>query len=118
MNELKQKILEGIRISGLSEWAFTVDDDCYGMVSYERLTDDDIDELATYILDEIINQPTLNENQQRAIKKLKEEYPYRESILSAIYWVIEDDSIPYIDDKETSQVLQTFSQWALESEEE
>jgi len=60
----------------------------------------------------------LNENQQMTLKKLKEEYPYRESVLSTIYWVIEYDNEPDIDDKETTQVLQVFFDWVLEQEEE
>ena len=128
MSELKQKILDGIRISGLRDWALTVDE--HEIVEYEGLTDEDIDELATYILDEIIKKPTLNEDQQIVLEWLKERYKNPLIInpvgvifsLHDVYVENEHSEVSEaygeLTDKEEAQVLQVFSQWALEQEEE
>lgn len=134
MSELKQKILEGIRISGLQDWAFTVND-YDGIVDYERLTDEDIDELATYISDEINEQPTLNPNQQIVLDWMKEEHfdSYIKSVLSNLYFYINMTAIGDLENRkiqemvnayeklsqeEFAQVLQTFTSWVQEQEKE
>ncbi|MGM8141230.1 hypothetical protein [Enterococcus italicus] len=66
----------------------------------------------------ILDRPQLNENQKLALEVLKIEYEDRGNCAAAIYWALEDDSLPKLEKKEFAQVLQVFSQWALEQEEE
>lgn len=124
VSELKQKILDGIRISGLQDWALTVDE--HEIVEYEGLTDEDIDELATYILDEIIKKPTLNENQMIVLDYLKRQAPTGKP-LQVIFWLMNTvawdkldelrNPIMHLTNKEQAQVLQAFATWVEQEEE-
>lgn len=128
---VKQRILKGISNSGLQDWAFMLDE-YDGIVDYERVTDEDIDELATYILDEIIKKPTLNEDQQIVLEWLKKEYfqGYGPAIIRTINLLQRENSIDISGSKPITQayrslntagealVVKMFADWALEQEEE
>lgn len=101
--KLIQKLLDIGGCGAETEWAQGYDDGVNAA----------IDEVERYF-----KQPTLNENQQLALKVLKEEYEDRGNCAAAIYWALEDDSLPKLEKKEFAKVLQVFSQWAREQEEE
>lgn len=126
VSELKKKILEGIRTNRMQEWAFMIND-YDGIMDYEKLADEDIDELATAILNEIANQPKLNKNQQVVLGYLKE-MMISFDLCNAIYRLESAEdwghaSEPYdiayesLNDKERLQVVQAACQWAQEWEE-
>lgn len=83
----------------------------------------------------MVDQPQLNENQQIVLEWLKEEHfdSYVKSVLSNLYFYINMTAIGDLDNKriqemvnayeklsqgEFAQVLELFSKWALEQEEE
>lgn len=135
MSELKKKILEGIRTNGMQEWAFMIND-YDGIMDYEKLADEDIDELATAILNEIAKQPQLNENQQIVLEYLKKICPpILQSPMVTIFCLMDDiindnwrcyhDIKPeYIDKAENLskveqfEILKAFAEWGLERETE
>lgn len=114
MSELKKKILEGIRTNGMQEWAFMIND-YDGIMDYEKLADEDIDELATAILNEIANQPQLNEYQQIAINNAKKSFEKGSDLYDCAIDMMLYDGLT---DKEWAKVTVAFLLWALEQEEE
>lgn len=84
---------------------------------------------------EMLKQPQLNENQQIVLEWLKKEHfdSYVKSVMSNLYFYINMTAIGDLDNKriqemvnayeklsqkEFAQVLEVFSRWALEQEEE
>lgn len=124
MSSLKEKIAEAISKHISLEDTYTYEltrvKDAFeiGTVSledFEEWSEENVDDLAKTIVDAL--QPQLNENQKLALEVLKIEYEDRGNCAAAIYWALEDDSLPKLEKKEFAQVLQAFSQWVLEQEE-
>lgn len=132
MSELKKKILEGIDLNGLQRYARREVQPYYdNWKEYGELTDEDIDELATDILNEISDQPTLNENQQEMLEWLQAygDIDSGDKPFQTIFYISEcfrtgrlDYSVlanlSKLNRKQQAQVLQVFSQWVLEQEAE
>lgn len=122
VSELKQKIIKGIRTSGLQEWGriLTSYDDIAG---YEDFTDEDINELATDILNEISEQPTLNSKQEKMLEEVIEYYGVTtpKTVLNALehlsMTVFLLDEMDGVTEDDCIIVTQAFLDWALEQEE-
>lgn len=67
----------------------------------------------------VTDKPTLNENQQKWLSRLKANRKwYGQSSQHAVFSTLLDGGLPEIPEKEFMQVLQVFSAWVLEQEDE
>ena len=66
-----------------------------------------------------LEQPQLNENQQKWINRLTINYSwYGETAQHALHATLQEPEMPDLPQNEFFQVLEVFSRWALEQEEE
>lgn len=73
---------------------------------------------AIHIL-ESCDQPQLNENQQKWINRLTINYAwYGESAQHALHATLQEPEMPDLPQNEFAQVLEVFSRWVQEQEEE
>ena len=68
---------------------------------------------------EMLNQPQLNENQQKWINRLTINYSwYGGTAQHALHATLQEPEMPDLPQNEFAQVLEVFSRWAQEQEEE
>ena len=66
-----------------------------------------------------LNQPQLNENQQKWINSLTINYSwYGGTAQYALHATLQEPEMPYLPQNEFAQVLEVFSKWVQEQEEE
>ena len=82
--------------------------------------DKDLWMIAENLSEKIANeQPQLNENQQKWINRLTINYSwYGETAQHALHATLQEPEMPDLPQNEFFQVLEVFSRWALEQEEE
>ena len=142
MSSLKEKIAEAISNHVSLEDTYTYElkrvksafeVGTMSLEDFEEWTDENVEDLAETIVDAL--QPQLNENQQIVLDWLKREHfdSYIKSVISNLYFYVNMTAIGDLENKEIqemvnayeklsqedfAQVLQVFSQRALEQEEE
>ena len=142
MSSLKEKIAEAISNHVSLEDTYTYElkrvksafeVGTMSLEDFEEWTDENVEDLAETIVDAL--QPQLNENQQIVFEWLKREHfdSYIKSVISNLYFYVNMTAIGDLENKEIqemvnayeklsqedfAQVLQVFSQRALEQEEE
>ena len=142
MNILKEKIAKAISNHVSLEDTYTYElkrvksafeVGTMSLEDFEEWTEENVEDLAETIVDAL--QPQLNENQQIVFEWLKREHfdSYIKSVISNLYFYVNMTAIGDLENKEIqemvnayeklsqedfAQVLQVFSQRALEQEEE
>lgn len=127
VSELKQKILEGIKLNGLQIYAYReVESDSYRN-KYREVTDEDINELANDIFNEIKEQPPLNQEQEDIFDWLRAygDIDSGDKPFQTIYYMFDCiktgrldysslKSLEKLDLKQQAQVMQAFAIYVLE----
>ncbi len=142
MSSLKEKIAEAISKHVSIEDTYTYDlkrtksafeVGTMSLEDFEEWTDENVEDLAETIVDAL--QPQLNENQQIVLSWLKIKHfdSYFKAAVSDLFFYVRHDDIEgfpnlnyrklvegykQLSDKEFAQVLEVFSRWAQEREEE
>ncbi len=142
MSSLKEKISEAIRkhvsLDDTYTYELTRTKEAFevgtmDLEDFEEWTDENVDDLTETIVDAL--QPQLNPNQQIVLSWLKIEHfdSYFKAAVSNLFFYVRHDDIEgfpnlnyrklveeykELSDKEFAQVLEVFSRWAQEREEE